>query len=130
VFDGADVKDPSEFRATSDRMLDLIDELRAAENKKRGVDVGSADFVDLAIRVEELSRLAFRWAGLQLQMAQSSTGAVQRGEMSPKPLKDLPARRIDALPGSPEAAAAASEVETLREEFSQAQERAQERHAD
>ena len=76
--------------------------------------------------------MVFRWAGMQLQMAESSAGAVQRGEMRRDPLTSVQPRPLDrilanwreaqfhfelARPGSPEAVAAMDEVERLREEF-------------
>ena len=121
-----------EFRATTDQMLDMIDRLRELEQAKQRVDFGSGEFVAIAADAESLARVVFRWAGMQLQMAEASAGAVQRGESSGEPLVNVKPRPLDrilanwreaqlrlemARPGSAEAAAAADAVERLREEF-------------
>lgn len=117
-------------------MLGLIDELRELEMAKQRVQYGSAEFIRLAREAEQRSRVVFRWAGMQLQMAEAAGGAVQRGEASPEPLLNVQPRPLDRIlsnwreaqirleiapPGSPEATAAADEVERLREEFRAAQ---------
>jgi hypothetical protein len=124
--------DQREFKATSDQMLDLIDRLRTVEQAKQTVGYGSAEFVELATEAEKLSRLAFRWSGLQLQMAEAATSAVARGEVSGAPASEVSPRPLDRIlaawreaqlrfeisrPGSAEAAAAADAIERLREEY-------------
>jgi hypothetical protein len=121
-----------EFRATTDQMLDMIGRLRELEQAKQRADFGSADFIALAADTESLARIVFRWSGMQLQMAEASAGAVQRGESSGEPLVNVKPRPLDrilanwreaqlrleaARPGSAEAAEAADAVEKLREEF-------------
>jgi hypothetical protein len=121
-----------EFRATTDQMLDLIERLRASERSKQNVDYGSPEFIKLAVEAERLSRIVFRWASMQLQMAGVAASAVSRGEQSPAPLAEVVPRRLDrilanwreaqlrleiAKPGSPEASAAADDVERYREEY-------------
>ena len=121
-----------EFRASTDQMLRMIDRLRDVESAKQQVEFGSAEFVGHALEADQLSRVIFRWAGMQLQMAEASAGAVRRGELSPAPLSEVIPRRLDrilaawreaqlrfetARPGSPEPAVAADDVERLREEF-------------
>ena len=122
-----------EFRATTDTMLDIIDQLRAAEEKKQQVPVGSPEFLRTAKMAEELSRLAYRWAGLQLTMALSTPERIASGQLDgdvrlitvqPRPLDRILAHwreaqfrlEIAAL-GSPEAEAATREIERLREEY-------------
>lgn len=129
---GVPVTGDREFRATTDQMLAMIDRLREIEQAKQQVEFGSAEFIAMAVDAEHLSRVVFRWAGMQLQMAEASAGAVQRGEVSSEPLENVESRPLDrilanwreaqlrfeiARPGSPEAAAAADAVERLREEF-------------
>lgn len=124
-----------EFRAATDQMLDMIGRLKELEQTKQRVAFGSPEFVTLAGEAEQLSRVVFRWAIMQLQMAQAAAGAVDRGEVSPAPLTEVIPRQLDqilaawreaqlrfeiARPGSPEAAAAADDVERLREEFAAA----------
>lgn len=121
-----------EFRALTDQLLDMIARLRDVERAKQRVGCGSGDFAERAVEAEQLSRLVFRWARMQLQMAGQAVGAVQRGEQSPAPLVELEPRPLDrilaawreaqlrfeiAAPGSPEANAAADQVERLREEY-------------
>jgi len=122
-----------EFRATTDTMLKMIDALRASEERKRAVEVGSPDFLLAAQEAEELSRLAFRWAQMELQMALSAKGRIEAGQLAPDVrLKNVESRPLDrilahwreaqirleiAAPGTPEAEAAARDIERLREEY-------------
>jgi len=122
-----------EFRATTDTMLDMIDALRASEERKRAVEIGSPDFLLAAQEAEELSRLAFRWAQMELQMALSAKGRIEAGQLSagvllknvePRPLdrvlahwREAQIRLEIATPGTPEAEAAAHDIERLREEY-------------
>lgn len=128
--------DRREFRAHTDQMLEIIDELRALEERKRAAEYGSPEFVELAAGATEHARLAFRWASMQEQMAHAAAadrvhddnGHDQpRGRL--KDVEPLPMDRILALwreaqfrlelakPGSPEAAQAVSDIERLREEY-------------
>jgi hypothetical protein len=119
-----------EFRAFTDQMLELIDELREAERTKQDVQMGSPEFLEAARKAEDLSRLAFRWAQMQLQMALEVQD--QGGDMAdvrlinvePRPLDRVLAAwreaqmRLDlATPGSPESEAAVGDIERLREEY-------------
>lgn len=122
-----------EFRATTDTMLDMIDALRASEERKRSVEVGSPDFLQAAQEAEELSRLAFRWAQMELQMALSAKSRIEAGQLSanvrlenvePRPLdrvlahwREAQIRLEIATPGTEEAEAAARDIERLREEY-------------
>jgi len=119
-----------EFRAFTDQMLEFIDQLRAAEEAKRDVEMGSPEFVEAARKAEELSRMAFRWAQMQLQMALEVQD--QGGDMTDVRLIDVEPRPLDrvlaawreaqmrldlATPGSPESEAAVRYIERLREEY-------------
>jgi hypothetical protein len=122
-----------EFRATTDQMLEILDELRALEVEKRAAAVGSRDFVDLARRAADQGRLAFRWTQLQLQMATEAAALLAAGKQAPDVhLVDVVPRPIDrilalwreaqirleiAQPGSPAAQSAADDIERLREEY-------------
>ena len=122
-----------EYRATTDQMLELIDALRAAEERKRNVPIGSPAFVEAAVEAEHLSRLAFRWAQLELQMATSAKERVAAGQLpADVSLVDVEPRKLDvilahwreaqlrleiATPGSPEAERAVVDIERLREEY-------------
>jgi len=125
-----------EFRATTDQMLELIDELRALENRKRQLPMGSPEFIAVARDTANHARLVFRWAQMQEQMAVETGDRVERGELEPGvKLRTIEARPMDVIlanwreaqlrleisrPGSPEAQAAADDMERLREEHGMA----------
>jgi hypothetical protein len=110
-------------------MLAFIDQLRAAEERKRRVPFGSPEFVRAAKETEELSRLTFRWAQMQLSMALSESGHaieddVELIDVEPRPLdrvlahwREAQLRLEIAEPGSPESDAAVRDIERLREEY-------------
>jgi len=127
------MSDRGDLRATADQMLEIIDELRAMEIKKRAAPIGSPEFVELARAALDHGRLAFRWTDLQLRLAEEAAAHVARGEaphdlriddVTPRPLDQILAlwreaqiRLEIAEPGSHEASAAAAEIERLREEY-------------
>jgi hypothetical protein len=122
-----------EFRATTDQLLAILDELRSIEEQKRVEALGSAAFMELAKQATAQSRLAFRWCQMQEQMAADAGAKVARGEqahdirlveVTPRPIDRILANwreaqlRLEiAQPGSPEAAAATEQIELLREEY-------------
>jgi len=122
-----------EFRATTDQMLEILEELTASERRKQAVTMGSDEFLAEAIEAEKLSRLAFRWAQLQLEMAQTVRARIEAGQLSadvrlidvePRPLDVILAQwreaqlRLEIAPlGSAEAEAAVRDIERLREEY-------------
>jgi hypothetical protein len=126
------MKRQGEFRASTDQMLAMIDELRRLERAKQSTAVGTAEFIDLAHATEELARRVFRWSAMQSQMAEASPRDVATGELSATPLIEVEPRPLDrilanwreaqlrfelARPGSAEAELAAADVERLREEY-------------
>jgi hypothetical protein len=126
------VKDEHELRADSDRMFQMLRRLRETEEQKRLVGMGTPEFVELAAEVERLSRLIFRWSGIQMQSAHAMAAAVERGDIAGEPLEAVKPRPLDevlaawreaqvrfelARPGSEEARVAADEIERIREEF-------------
>lgn len=128
-----------EVRATADQMLEIIDELRSVEERKRSIAIGAPEFVQLAEQAVEDARLAFRWSQLQLQIAQAAAARVARGELpadiqvdqiEPRKLdvvlalwREAQMRFESAAPGSVAAAEAAEAVERLREEYQAIRER-------
>jgi hypothetical protein len=122
-----------EFRATTDQLLEILDELRTFEEAKRAVAVGSPAFVDLADKAADQARLAFRWCQMQQQMAHDAAARVARGEqaanvhlleITPRPIdrilalwREAQIRLEIARPESEEAARAATDIERLREEY-------------
>jgi hypothetical protein len=129
-----------EFRATTDQFLQIVDELRALEMRKRSAGMGTPEFVDIASRTADQARLAFRWAQMQHQMAHETAAKVERGEQPPNVyLVEVTPRAIDVIlanwreaqlrleiarPGSPEAAVAVDDIEKFREEYQVAHEAA------
>jgi hypothetical protein len=122
-----------EFRAIADQLLDILEQLRAYEIRKRGEPLGSDEFVALAEEAEVQGRLVFRWTGMQLEMAREAASGRAQGRLDPDVrLTDVRPRPIDrilaawreaqirleiAKPGTPEAAEAAERVERLRDEY-------------
>jgi hypothetical protein len=116
-----------EIRAAADHMLELMDEVRHAEERKREVRLGSDEFVQLAARVAMRARVVSRWADLQLQLAQSIPEG--REEMSIADVRPRPLERVLALwreaqirlelapPGSAAAVQAVDDIERLRNEY-------------
>ena len=116
-----------EIRAAADHMLELMDEVRQSEERKRDVPLGSEEFVELAVRVAMRARVVSRWADLQLQLAQSIPYGVE--DVSISDLRPRPLERVLALwreaqirlelapPGSPAAAQAVDDIERLRNEY-------------
>lgn len=125
--------DRGDLRATADQMLQILDELRAMEISKRSAPIGSPEFIELARSALNHGRLAFRWTDLQLRLAEEAAARAARGEepddlriddVAPRPLDQILAHWREAQirfeiaePGSPDAAAAAADIERLREEY-------------
>ncbi len=124
---GEGVPRRGEIRAAADHMLELMDEVRLAEEQKREVPLGSEAFVELAVRVAMRARVVSRWADLQLQLAKDTPYGVE--DVSIADLRPRPLERILALwreaqirlelapPGSPAAAQAVEDIERLRNEY-------------
>ena len=122
-----------ELRAVADRLLSIMDRLRASEEQKRNEQLGSAEFVALAEEAEVLGRLVFRWTGMQLELARDvarrrALGEVERdisiNDVQPRALdvilaawREAQLRLEIAKPGTPDAAAAADTIERLRDEY-------------
>jgi hypothetical protein len=127
-----------EFRATTDQLIAIIDELRAIERKKQSTALGTPEFVDLAAKAADQAKLTFRWCQMQLEMAHEAAARLASGQETPNVhlIKVVP-RPIDRIlanwreaqfrleiahPGSPEALTAADDIERLREEYQVAHE--------
>jgi hypothetical protein len=91
--------------------------------------MGSQEFIQAARDAEALSRMAFRWAQMQHQMALEVHGGGQMPDVrlinvEPRPLdrvlaawREAQLRLELAAPGSPESEAAVRDIERLREEY-------------
>ena len=127
------MNEQGEAHALADQMLDWISAMQDAEGAKHDLPLGSPEFVAKAVEVERISRLAFRWAQMQLQVAQHAADLRSRGELTgSEPLTSFPPRPLDVILanwreaqlrlevaplGSQEAQQAASDIERLREEY-------------
>jgi hypothetical protein len=116
-----------------DQMLELIIDMNAAERAKRELAMGTAEFMERAIEVERIARIAFRWSQLQLEMAERAALRRANGELTdmvrlidvePRPLdvilaswREAQLRLEISRPGSPEGQAASADIERLREEY-------------
>ena len=114
-------------------MLEWISAMQDAERAKHDLPLGSPEFVAKAVEVEQISRLAFRWAQLQLQVAEAAAHRRENGELTgsepltsfePRPLDTILSHwreaqlRLEVAPlGSPEAQRATDDIERLREEY-------------
>ena len=125
--------DEGELRAIADQLLTILGELRAIEEQKRETSLGSEAFVSLAETAEAQGRLAFRWTGLQLELAREVARRRATGEIEPDVrIVDIQPKRLDrilaswreaqfrlelAKPGTAEADAAADRIERLQDEY-------------
>ncbi|MFL5645231.1 MAG: hypothetical protein ACJ78L_07740 [Chloroflexota bacterium] len=125
--------DQREAHALADQMLDWINAMQEAESAKHDLPLGSPEFVAKAVEVERISKLAFRWAQMQLQVAEQAARRRETGELTgSEPLANFEPRPLDivlsnwreaqlrlevAPPGSPEAQQAVDDIERLREEY-------------
>jgi hypothetical protein len=127
-----------EFRATTDQLLEILEELRTLEKTKQSTALGSPEFVALAVKAADQAKLTFRWCQMQLEMAHEAAARLESGQetpnvhlvkVTPRPIDRILANwreaqfRLEiARPGSPEAMSAADDIERLREEYQVAHE--------
>ena len=124
--------DSRQIRIESSSAAPLVQcnhQLREAEERKRHAPFGSPEFVAAAKETEELSRLTFRWAQMQLSMSLAVAGRevdddTELVEIQPRPLdrvliqwREAQLRLEIAEPGSPESEAAVRDIERLRDEY-------------
>ena len=134
--------DEQQMTATSDVMLQMLRQLQAVETEKRAFPIGSEEFVIRAVEAERLSRIIFRWSGIQQQMADESVATVEQGSTRPVPMDTVQVRPLDRIlaewrqaqvrleaapPGSSDADEAAVDVDRLRVAY---QETLEARHSD
>jgi hypothetical protein len=140
--------DVGALRATSDRLLELVDEVAAAEHRKRQIRAGSTDFLAAATDVAILARRVERWADRERELAARTIGAAATGELEPVAIESVEPRPADRILAewwdavirfglaprdSPERAQAAVECTQLRQQYSRMVQdrrdrRAEERH--
>jgi hypothetical protein len=124
-----------ELRRVSDSILEGVDRLRALEQEKRTLPVGSPRFLDIAQEVEELAREILRKSELEEHLGQRNAERQARGpgsvehrtiDETPPPrdrglvLEEWAAaeRRVAGMdPDSPGAEEARAEARRLRDEW-------------
>jgi hypothetical protein len=119
-------------RAISDALMASLAVLASTEQTKRTVPTGSPDFLRLAEEADEAARMVLRWAQYELSLATTAAREVAAGEMTGIPVESIPPRPLNriladwreaefrharATPDTPEADAAAADVERLRLEY-------------
>jgi hypothetical protein len=122
----------AQLRSTTDEMMSALDRLRAIELEKRSEPIGGGRFQELVEEASHLSRLVFRWAGLQVSIATQATAPVPTGRPPQPSIEDVEARPLDrvlwawreaesrlhhAAPGSAEARQATDDLERLRDGY-------------
>lgn len=128
-----------QLRSTSDRMLEILEQLHVLETEKRSVAPGSRRFQKLAREVERLADTVVAHAEDQTELGNE---AVESGRSLP-PIAETPRdvttilaewrdaeRRASSMdPESGDGAAAHADVDRLRAEYQRAQRAASRREA-
>jgi hypothetical protein len=125
-----------ELRNTSDRMLRTLEQIEALESEKRSLKPGSPRFKRLATEVERLAADIFAQTHLQKTLGDRAEMMTERAGVSLPPIDEAAAQReLQAVlidwrdaerrlastdPDSAEHAAAAADVNRLREEYHRA----------
>lgn len=127
------------LRSASDHLMSTLDELLQLEQRKRDIHPGSAEFLELAERIEALADAALAHSRDQTALAQASSALagtpleVERSieTIPPRPLDIVlgewraAERRLSEAPsGAPEYDLAGADVRRLRDEYRRAQEAA------
>ncbi len=131
------------LRATSDALLSDLDALQALEQEKRTIQPGDPQLVKIAARIEQLSSRVLGTSVEQYQLTERVQRLVETGspDAPDGPIEDTKRemrviladwrdaeRRAElAQPGSPDALAAAADIERLRVEYRAAFEEARRR---
>jgi hypothetical protein len=123
----------SQLRATSDALLEDLDELERLEQQKREIEPGDPRLVELATAVEEIARRVLGKSVRQRELSavvhrlvEAGSDAAPRGpiETTPREIhliladwRDAERRARSAGPGSVEAEQATGDVDRLRDEY-------------
>ena len=124
------------LRATSDALLNDLDALQALEQEKRAIQPGDPQLVRIAAKIEQLANRVLGTSMEQFQLTERVHHLVQTGspdapdapiEDTKREMREILAdwrdaeRRAElAQPGSPEALAAAADIDRLRQEYREA----------
>lgn len=133
----------SRLRSTSDALLADLEQLETLERRKRELDPGDPEITDLAASVEEIARRVLGRSVRQREIASIAEDLVEEGsdaapdasiEETPREIhlilaewREAERRAQEAGDGSPEATAAAEDIERLRDEYRRAHEAARRR---
>jgi hypothetical protein len=124
------------LRATSDALLSDLDALQALEQEKRAIQPGDPQLVRIAAKIEQLASRVLGTSVEQFRLTEQAHQLVQTGspDAPATPIEDTrreirviladwrdAERRAElAHAGSPEALAAASDIDRLRLEYREA----------
>jgi hypothetical protein len=121
-----------EIRAISDRLLEHLAAVEELELRKRRVEIGTAEFVDLAAEVAAYSVRVSAWAQIQLRTARRAAAARGRGVLAPDVIDTIEPRPTDLIiaawrdavlsfeqaeAGSPARREALATIDRLRREY-------------
>jgi Rad3-related DNA helicase len=133
------------LRSTSDALMRDLERLNELETKKRSIEPGDPELVELATHIEQIARRLLSSTVTQRELTERIEDLVAEGhpaapeapiEETPREIhvilaewRDLERSAADLGPGSPEAIAAAARSNRLRDEYRRAHDAAQRRDA-
>jgi hypothetical protein len=133
------------LRSTSDALMRDLERLNELETKKRSIEPGDPELVELATHIEQIARRLLSSTVTQRELTERIEDLVAEGhpaapeapiEETPREIhvilaewRDLERSAADLAPGSPEAIAAAARSNRLRDEYRRAHDAAQRRDA-
>lgn len=127
------------LRSASDRLMSTLEELIQLEQRKRDMQPGSTEFVQLADRIETLASVALGHTREQATLAEASKALAGTPLEMERPIEAIPPRPLDVVLGEwraaerrlSEAASGATDHDVaqadshrLRDEYRRAQETA------
>lgn len=136
-----------ELHATSDALLDSLDRLRALEQEKRDLPIGSPRLIELAEQIERLAATVLGTSATQVDLAKEAVAETKTRGLDPNTtIEEMASRPRDvhtvlsewreaerrlglADGGSTEATRLRADIELLREEYRRAHDAAARRVA-
>ena len=133
------------LRSTSDALMRDLERLNELETKKRSIEPGDPELVELATHIEQIARRLLSSTVTQRELTERIEDLVAEGhpaapevpiEETPREIhvilaewRDLERSAADLASGTPEAIAAAARSNRLRDEYRRAHNAAQRRDA-
>jgi hypothetical protein len=133
------------LRSTSDALMRDLERLNELETKKRSIEPGDPELVELATHIEQIARRLLSSTVTQRELTERIEDLVAEGhpaapevpiEETPREIhvilaewRDLERSAADLASGTPEAIAAAARSNRLRDEYRRAHDAAQRRDA-